>query len=299
LNDVFDAVINVKLTDTYDTSALQLLGRPDLGVTATKVACWTLTQYSKCVFLDADTLVLSNVDELFERPEFSAAPDVGWPDCFNSGVFVYVPSHDTYGKLLETLATEGSFDGGDQGLLNTYFASWATADAAQRLPFGYNMTTNASYSYAPALARFHDSIKIIHFIGADKPWRGINTGGLVDKWHTVHADLIQHGSRKPKAGSAAAVHPAGSRSPDHPDAPAHWGRSAQTPDCASGDGGYDGGAPAPTSSGFDLVKGMLDAAIETSVPADSIKEEAEEKEEVAAVTATTTATAPATAPAKK
>jgi len=40
------------------------------------------------VFLDADTLVLDNVDELFERPELAAAPDVGWPDCFNSGVFV-------------------------------------------------------------------------------------------------------------------------------------------------------------------------------------------------------------------
>jgi alpha-N-acetylglucosamine transferase len=29
------------------------------------------------VFLDADTLVLSNCDELFDREEFSAAPDAG------------------------------------------------------------------------------------------------------------------------------------------------------------------------------------------------------------------------------
>ncbi|TMW39365.1 hypothetical protein DOY81_015555, partial [Sarcophaga bullata] len=32
--------------------------------------------------------ILQNCDELFEREEFSAAPDVSWPDCFNSGVFV-------------------------------------------------------------------------------------------------------------------------------------------------------------------------------------------------------------------
>ena len=55
--------------------------------------------------------VLSNIDELFEREELSAAPDPGWPDCFNSGVFVFKPSNETYKKLL-TLCTEtGSFDG--------------------------------------------------------------------------------------------------------------------------------------------------------------------------------------------
>jgi glycogenin len=55
--------------------------------------------------------VLQNCDELFERDELSAAPDVGWPDCFNSGVFVFVPSVDTYGKLIQFAAEAGSFDG--------------------------------------------------------------------------------------------------------------------------------------------------------------------------------------------
>ena len=39
-----------------------------------QINCWKLTQFSKAVFLDADTLVLKNSDELFEREEFSAAP---------------------------------------------------------------------------------------------------------------------------------------------------------------------------------------------------------------------------------
>lgn len=55
--------------------------------------------------------MLQNCDELFDRGELSAAPDVGWPDCFNSGVFVFKPSADTYGKLLQFADTVGSFDG--------------------------------------------------------------------------------------------------------------------------------------------------------------------------------------------
>lgn len=55
--------------------------------------------------------ILQNSDELFEREELSAAPDVGWPDCFNSGVFVYRPSNDTYEKLIQFALEKGSFDG--------------------------------------------------------------------------------------------------------------------------------------------------------------------------------------------
>uniref|UniRef100_W5LQZ9 glycogenin glucosyltransferase n=1 Tax=Astyanax mexicanus TaxID=7994 RepID=W5LQZ9_ASTMX len=99
--DIFDEVIVVDVLDSRDSAHLSWLKRPELGVTFTKIHCWTLTHYTKCVFLDADTLVLSNVDELFEREELSAAPDPGWPDCFNSGVFVFRPSLNTYLQLLE------------------------------------------------------------------------------------------------------------------------------------------------------------------------------------------------------
>lgn len=55
--------------------------------------------------------VLCNIDELFEREELSAAPDPGWPDCFNSGVFVFQPSTETYTRLLNVCMEHGSFDG--------------------------------------------------------------------------------------------------------------------------------------------------------------------------------------------
>ncbi|ORY98587.1 nucleotide-diphospho-sugar transferase [Syncephalastrum racemosum] len=198
----FDELVLVETLMTTTPENLQILGRPDLGLTFTKIHLWRLTQYRKLVFLDADTLPLRPIDDLFERPSFAAAPDVGWPDCFNSGVFVAEPSEATYQGLKAMACASGSFDGnhredeegyqhkeayqrkkigrsgslkhcqskgGDQGLLNSYFDSWPQTPA-HRLPFTYNTTPSASYSYAPAYLEFRDRIAVIHFIGKSKPW---------------------------------------------------------------------------------------------------------------------------------
>jgi len=170
LNKVFNEVVAVDAMDSGDLANLTLLDRTELGITFTKIQCWTLTQYSKCVFLDADTLVIQNCDELFEREELSASPDAGWPDCFNSGVFVFRPNLNTYKDLVNHAVTNGSFDGGDQGLLNTFFSDWATKDISKHLPFTYNMVASAYYSYRPAYKAFGKHVKIVHFIGAAKPW---------------------------------------------------------------------------------------------------------------------------------
>uniref|UniRef100_A0A915EBJ5 glycogenin glucosyltransferase n=1 Tax=Ditylenchus dipsaci TaxID=166011 RepID=A0A915EBJ5_9BILA len=149
----FDGSTEVNVLDSRDEENLTLIGRPDLGVTFTKLHCWRLTQYSKCVFMDADTFMLQNCDELFNHPELAAAPDIGWPDHFNTGVFVFVPSQETYKSLLQFAATDGSFDGGDQGLLNQYFSNWREQDASHRLSFIYNVTSSAIYAYAAAIKR--------------------------------------------------------------------------------------------------------------------------------------------------
>lgn len=93
---------------------LALLGRPDLLYTFTKLHVFSLVDYARVVFLDADTLVLGNVDELFEMVGdggFAACPDIGWPDCFNSGVFVCSPNTQVFQRLLQLGQSEGSFDG--------------------------------------------------------------------------------------------------------------------------------------------------------------------------------------------
>ncbi|XP_077100215.1 glycogenin-1b isoform X2 [Siphateles boraxobius] len=175
LHKIYDDVRLVDVLDSGDTAHLAMMKRPDLGVTFTKLHCWTLTHYSKCVFMDADTLVVSNIDELFDREELSAAPDPGWPDCFNSGVFVFIPSNETYGRLLQFCTEHGSFDGGDQGVLNGFFSDWATADITKHLPFIYNMSSIAIYTYLPAFKhlsvhRYGANAKVVHFLGATKPW---------------------------------------------------------------------------------------------------------------------------------
>ncbi|XP_053930754.1 glycogenin-1 isoform X2 [Cuculus canorus] len=221
LEKVFDEVILVNVLDSVDSAHLALMKRPELGVTLTKLHCWELTQFSKCVFMDADTMVLSNIDELFEREELSAAPDPGWPDCFNSGVFVYQPSIETYNQLLQFAAEKGSFDGADQGLLNTFFSSWATTDMSKHLPFIYNLSSTSVYSYLPAFKAsdcngcsrllspelwtslrkdlswlFGANTKVVHFLGSTKPWnytydsRTKSIKGNMDDPKVVHPEFL-------------------------------------------------------------------------------------------------------------
>lgn len=111
LQHLWDEILVVDELISGDREHLELLSRPELGVTFSKLHIWRLIQFQKGVFLDADTLVLSNVDALFDYEELSAAPDVGWPDIFNSGVFVFKPSLATFRKLVAFAKSEGSFDG--------------------------------------------------------------------------------------------------------------------------------------------------------------------------------------------
>lgn len=57
LQTVFNVVQEVNVLDSKDAANLALLSRPELGITFTKLHCWRLTQFEKCVFLDADTFV--------------------------------------------------------------------------------------------------------------------------------------------------------------------------------------------------------------------------------------------------
>lgn len=144
---------------------LWLMDRPDLISTFTKIELWRQTQFRRIVYIDCDVVAVRAPDELLEMDvDFAAAPDVGWPDCFNSGVMVLRPNLQDY-FALRALAERGiSFDGADQGLLNMHFRDW------HRLGFTYNCTPSANYQYIPAYRHFQSTISLVHFIGAQKPW---------------------------------------------------------------------------------------------------------------------------------
>ncbi|KAM7541284.1 hypothetical protein Aperf_G00000024046 [Anoplocephala perfoliata] len=178
LKAVYDNLVVVKPQHSREDAHLYSLRRPDLGITYTKLYCWKLIEFTKCVFLDADTIVLQNIDELFQRKELSAAPDTSWPDIFNSGVFVYRPCLETFYELSLLAKTKGSFDGGDQGLLNEYFSNWSTETLDKHLPFSYNCSCwvlpndNLMFYTRPAAwKKFGSQVKVAHFAGYEKPWK--------------------------------------------------------------------------------------------------------------------------------
>ena len=186
---VYDQVIPVDRITNRSPANLYLMNRPDLIGTFTKIALWRQTQFTRVVYIDADVVALRAPDELFtiEAP-FAAVTDIGWPDCFNTGVMVLTPYMGDYYALL-ALAQRGiSFDGADQGLLNMHFRNW------ERLSFAYNCTPSAHYQYVPAYRHFQSSINMVHFIGSDKPWtvgrEGRGAAGVYDellgRWWSVY-----------------------------------------------------------------------------------------------------------------
>jgi lipopolysaccharide biosynthesis glycosyltransferase len=150
----------------------------------TKLRAFDLIELDKLVFLDADTVVLSSIDELFERPHFAAAPDFFMPDRFNSGVMVLAPAHALYEELVSQLGHLASYDGGDQGLLNSHWPDWWSMPVEHRLGAGYNLHhfVYQFMSSHPALIRsFTEEIKIIHYT-LQKPWQQFNLSGGSEVW---------------------------------------------------------------------------------------------------------------------
>lgn len=167
------------------------MNRADLLFAFTKIYLWRQTQFSKIIYLDADVVALRAPEELFNTCEdFAAAPDVGWPDIFNTGVMVLTPNEGDFRALQNMAAVGDSFDGADQGLLNQYFEHkpW------KRLSFAYNCTPSANYQYEPAYRYFKQNISLVHFIGNTKPWSHgrtshTNAGAyqeLASRWWAVY-----------------------------------------------------------------------------------------------------------------
>lgn len=187
---VYDYVIPVPRIKNNYPANLSLMNRADLASAFTKINLWKQTSFRKIVYIDADVIAYRAPDELFDLPHaFSAAPDIGWPDIFNSGVMVLTPSMGEY-YALSALAERGiSFDGADQGLLNMHFKN-----TFNRLSFTYNVTPSGHYQYVPAYRHFQSGINMVHFIGTEKPWfqgRHTSTGSgpydeMIGRWWAVY-----------------------------------------------------------------------------------------------------------------
>lgn len=231
LQRVWDEVVDTELLGE-PLRNLEHLQRPELAPTLTKIHCWRLP-YDTVLYLDLDVLPSSDaIGELFsvEFPAGSvaAAPAAGFPDIFNSGVILLHPNQDDFDKLHAMAASAATFDGADQGLLNQYFNSdpnWVVGGDSRwvRLPFTYNATQEL---LTPALKGYHASAlqhfggaaaKIVHFIGAQKPWLGGSTewwdawreyaGSVSVQDHLAHLGVISD-IQFPKRDNLAPLTPA-------------------------------------------------------------------------------------------
>ena len=110
-----------------ETDVLVHLKQKGFHSALSKFYIYNLTQFQKIVYLDSDTWVLQNIDDLFNYPNGAAVPDVyGTVDNFCSGLLVVEPNEETYNQLITYFynllpSTELIHD---QAILQEFFSSW-------------------------------------------------------------------------------------------------------------------------------------------------------------------------------
>jgi hypothetical protein len=107
----------------------------------TKLNVWTLDKIGikTAVYLDADTIVRRNFDEIWNMPfEFGAVPDIwvddpGFTAGFNAGILFFHPSTEVFNDMVSKLETTVfRLKDAEQSYLNHYFGAQAV-----RLPYAY------------------------------------------------------------------------------------------------------------------------------------------------------------------
>lgn len=158
-----------------------------------KMHLWGLTQYNRIIYLDADTMVVGDIHELFSRtlprgpiPNGGArnvytgvlAAHDRFAGIFNSGVMVLEPSKEVIRHMLEVYMDIQSYNLGDQGFLNVFWK-----DATTLLEGKYNYLTWL------ALSTWGKSIlserRVMHYTAEVKPWNFLD-------WQTSSEEFFGH-----------------------------------------------------------------------------------------------------------
>jgi len=135
----------------------------------TKLRIWTLdqapTSLKSIVYLDADTLVKRNFDELFDIPfVFSASPDVymdhrGFTIGFNAGVLAIKPDSKVFDDMLTKIYLDNyRHDEAEQGFLNLYYGQQVV-----RLPHMYNGNLAIKSKGRKYWDAIQDQMRVVHF----------------------------------------------------------------------------------------------------------------------------------------
>lgn len=146
----------------------------------TKIHLWNMTEYDVITHLDLDLLPMSDISSLFQCGSFCAS--FRHSDMFNSGVFVLKPNVTVYQEMVKVVKSSYSYDGGDQGFLNTFFSDLKFAPMfdethVEKQPYQAEMRRLSSvFNYDIGMyylngGRMLVTPKIIHYtMGPTKPW---------------------------------------------------------------------------------------------------------------------------------
>lgn len=159
-------------------------GNDNWNHTFDKLQIFELTQFDKIVYIDADMMVMQNIDSLFTYQHISATnAGVSYPGnedwiTLNSGIMVIEPQKGLAEEIIQVLPQVISSKKaiGDQDLLHVYYSEWPLHP---ELNIGerYNIFVFQDYlDYYIGKLGYHwggqdsQSIAVLHFIGYPKPW---------------------------------------------------------------------------------------------------------------------------------
>ena len=194
----------VQTVDTFNVSGNGI--KPYFNDNLNKLKMYTLTNYRRIVWLDADAIVVKNVDELFKCGKFCAS--YRHSDNFNCGVMVLEPSLEELQKIINHIKDKFNFlpephsPWGDQIVLNSYYRQLRYASMLNftekefhkepmRLPAGYNADI-AMYYLNNHWIIPKEELKIIHYtMWPVKPmkWWAYPLFGLSWKWYQFRQNL--------------------------------------------------------------------------------------------------------------
>lgn len=139
-----------------------------------------LIQFEKIVFLDADMIILKNIDLLFDYPSISAttggkSAHPEWVE-FNSGIMVLEPSEELYKSLVSCIVPaierkqSMGLGFGDQDVFNQYYSEWIN-EKTHNFGEAYNVEHCFIDEYIRVNGKqSYKKIAVLHFIGSEKIW---------------------------------------------------------------------------------------------------------------------------------
>jgi hypothetical protein len=148
-----------------------------------KLSLFGIEGWERIVYIDTDTLAVGDLSELWDLERFAdkavyavreTAGMGPWGEAFdklNAGVMVInapMLNRRVHAAMLELMREGRSYDGGDQGIINTFLADHGAEFEAGELPEAYNVFVNDRIEARWPL--IGAEAKLLHFVGRTKPW---------------------------------------------------------------------------------------------------------------------------------